>query len=680
MLGLESLFASGANISMMGLLRGKGRSCLVNDRENGEIGAPRALMARQLLAKDTMRIKREPLPGCQTSLRNRGGDGTGRCREDRPSDDRRTAEGQMAKPKPGETNNDSHSRAVQSQDRREEVIELISLFVKAFDTPMTSGYSDDSAPKGVEREFSAGLRAFLKGTGSLQLEVRPFVFLWKDKVVYEDRDPEGVPNRLYHGGIRRFGLYPGISDWELTQLFNILKTSHGQSQGAPDLVSSLLDEDLPHLECVGPDDYFDAHPLVIPESLAELGHQYPRRVMSAVRQTKVLREYWPDSGFDFLERLRRNHAFKANGFSILNRLYLVTPKEGETINNQILRESDQTSTAHILETLIEVLLMEKSKKAFHHMVSFILGILDKSIKTGDYDGATAVLKTLYPCLRIASLDEWQKREIKKAIFDAGSEPRIQAIQEGITSLKEQNLEGLARYVSLLQRNAVPHLCRLLGELKGSKPRRIICDALADMGRSSIGVFGAFLGDERWYVVRNVVYILGRIGVRECISYLEKALDHPDPRVRREAVQAISKAASREAAIQYLTKKLDDVDGRIRGLAGLQLARIGREDVLGNLLDFVQSKAFWKREIREIRQFLEAIGITGSDAAVPTLSRVLVRKSFFGKIKSDEIRKSAANALGAIGTDEAAMALRKASQMEDDVAKDVSLAVLTRIGK
>jgi len=70
MLGLESLFASGANISMMGLLRGKGHSCLVNYRENGEIGAPRALMARQLLPKDTMRIKREPLPGCQTSLRD----------------------------------------------------------------------------------------------------------------------------------------------------------------------------------------------------------------------------------------------------------------------------------------------------------------------------------------------------------------------------------------------------------------------------------------------------------------------------------------------------------------------------------------------------------------------------------------------------------------------------------
>ena len=58
----------------------------------------------------------------------------------------------------------------------------------------------------------------------------------------------------------------------------------------------------------------------------------------------------------------------------------------------------------------------------------------------------------------------------------------------------------------------------------------------------------------------------------------------------------------------------------------------------------------------------------------------MKKSFFGKIKTEEIRKSAADALGAIGTNEAVVALRKISKVGDELAKDASLAVLERIGK
>jgi len=402
--------------------------------------------------------------------------------------------------------------------------------------------------------------------------------------------------------------------------------------------------------------------------------------MPPARQTKISREYSSGSEIDFSETLTENHPFKANGFTILNRLYLVTPEEMELINSRILRESTPAFRSEALEVLIEILLMEKSKKDFNQILSFVFGILDHSIKTGDYHGATEVLKRLYSSLGTTSLDEWQKKQIRKAIFEAGTESRIGAIEEGIKASEGQDLGGLARYVSLLQRNAVPHLCRLLGELKGSKPRRIICDTLADLGRDSIGVFGAFLDDERWYVVRNIVYILGRIGEAECNPYLEKALDHPDPRVRREAVQAISMTPSREVATQQLVRKLNDMDGKIRGIAALQLARVAKGEALRTLLDLVLSKAFQKRETREIRLFVQAIGMTGSDEAVPALFRILTKKSFFGKTKSDEIRKSAADALGAIGTDEAVVALTKISKIGDGVARDASLAALERIGK
>lgn len=440
-------------------------------------------------------------------------------------------------------------------------------------------------------------------------------------------------------------------------------------------------EDLTHEASeVEADDYLEAHPLPIPENLADLRRQYPRHGMPAGQQSKIFREHCPGSEIEFLKPVVKNPPFRANGFRILNQLYLVTAQEIETINRHILRESAPAFRLETLGILIEVFLVEKSKKDADQIISAILGILDYAIKAADYHAATEVLRKLYSCLHVVWLKQWKEKQIKKAIFEAGNESRIGTIEQGLKSSAEQDLDGLTRYVSLLQRNAVPHLCRLLGELKGSKPRRVICDTLADLGRTSIGVFGAFLDDSRWYLVRNMVYILGRIGETECIPYLEKALDHPDSRVRREAIQAISMSASRDKAVEYLTRRLDDRDGKIRGIACLQLARIGREKALRHLLDLVLSKAFQKREIREIRLFVQAIGIIGSDEAIPALFGILMKKSLFGKVKSDEIRKSAADALGAIGTHEAVMALRKISQIGDEVATSASLTVLGRLGK
>jgi len=146
------------------------------------------------------------------------------------------------------------------------------------------------------------------------------------------------------------------------------------------------------------------------------------------------------------------------------------------------------------------------------------------------------------------------------------------------------------------------------------------------------------------------------------------------------VQAISMTASRDEVLEYLKGKLDDEDRRTRGLAALRLARVGGETAVGPLMEILASRAFQKREIREIRLFLEAIGLTGSNQAISALSRIVLKKSVFGKTRSDAIRRSAAEALGAIGTTEALLALREAIKVGDEMAREVSLSVLDKVGE
>jgi hypothetical protein len=57
---------------------------------------------------------------------------------------------------------------------------------------------------------------------------------------------------------------------------------------------------------------------------------------------------------------------------------------------------------------------------------------------------------------------------------------------------------------------------------------VICDALSEIGKNSSELFTPYVDDPRWYLVRNITYILGRIGKEESIPYIQKVFIHVDP--------------------------------------------------------------------------------------------------------------------------------------------------------
>jgi HEAT repeat protein len=209
---------------------------------------------------------------------------------------------------------------------------------------------------------------------------------------------------------------------------------------------------------------------------------------------------------------------------------------------------------------------------------------------------------------------------------------------------------------------------LLGELKNSKARRVFCDALAEIGKNANELFTPFMDDRRWYLVRNVVYILGRIGKEQSIPYIQRAMIHEEIRVRREAIQALGLIGGQKA-IGLLVKSLTDNDVRIRCMAAINLGKVGKKAGLVPLLEVVQTKDFYKREPAEIKAFFNAIGMVGSNEAVPALQQLLERKSWFGRGKTDEIRLGAANAMAMIGSPEAKAILEEGKNSKDESVRD-----------
>jgi len=197
---------------------------------------------------------------------------------------------------------------------------------------------------------------------------------------------------------------------------------------------------------------------------------------------------------------------------------------------------------------------------------------------------------------------------------------------------------------------------------------VVCDALSEIGKNAIELFAPFVDDRRWFLVRNITYILGRIGKEKALPYIQKAFNHEELRVRREAIQALGLIGGPKA-ISLLIKSLNDRDSRIRAMAATHLGRIGKNIGLNALLEIVQSKDFQKKEPTEIKAFLDAIGMVGSNEALPVLQQILERKSLLGLGKKEDIRPAVANALVLIGTPEARAILERGKNSKDELVRN-----------
>jgi HEAT repeat protein len=354
-------------------------------------------------------------------------------------------------------------------------------------------------------------------------------------------------------------------------------------------------------------------------------------------------------------------------------VYFLTSDEVEGLRKDVESEVDPTFVFNITDILFEILALEKEREPYHDAVNILIKILDAFLTLGEFTKATDFLKRVYIILKTYDLQNWQIESIQKIIMEAGEEVRIERIGK-VLEREEVRLEDVNAYLSLLQKNSIKPLIKLLGELKNSKARRVFCDALAEIGKNAIEMFTPFIDDRRWYLVRNIIYILGRIGKEQSFPYIQKAFNHEENRVRREAIQALGLIGGPKA-IGLLVKALTDNDVRIRCMAAINLGKGGKKAGLIPLLEVVQSKDFYKREPAEIKAFFNAIGMMGSNEAVPVLQQLLERKSWFGRGKTDEIRMGAANALAAIGTPEAKAILEEGKNSKDETIRDACTQAL-----
>jgi len=529
----------------------------------------------------------------------------------------------------------------------------------------------------------------LKEIGDITLTVQQFDFLFENYSVYHNAArEESLAFRFYADGVREITIKEGLEPAELRGLLDVLKRSTDGPSGQDDVVTLLWERDFRHVEYI----YIPLEELLgdgsaakgrdeEDEASSEPGSGLPWPGSAGVEDDDPAPTAdAPDGGGGQAVAAERSDdwapeaAVDSAWDEAASVQFRMTDAELATLEVAIQEEDSRPLGTEVLEIVAAILESEEEPAGFLESAGAFQRFIELAIEEADIARANALLARLKTIAarkaerraEFAGLAEQVIREIGRPSFLAQAAPTLNAhpeIDPGV----------LTNFLIQLGSSAAPAVCDLLGQVNHVKHRRALCEALATSCRDDVEILIDRLGDSRWYVIRNVVYVLGRIAHQGVERALDRALHHEDVRVRKEAVRALGKIES-PTSRAYLISAFRDADSGVRVQAAMTLATKRDERSAQSILQVIATPEFARRDLNERQAFFEALGRSGSDALVPQLSATLTKGTIF-RSGNDEDRYHAALALAWLGSPAALAVLnREHTGKREPVRKAVEAAL------
>ncbi len=307
-------------------------------------------------------------------------------------------------------------------------------------------------------------------------------------------------------------------------------------------------------------------------------------------------------------------------------------------------------SGQLLERSMQILLAVILRVENEEYPGFALDALEEmsgeAIARGRLDLTLEVLKSLADSSQLGR--EWMREHPRRlALFlrRAGGRTHVSLVAGVLRGPKGSEQTPLvAEYLRIVGRDGLEEFITLLAEEKSRRVRARMCQALARVGPSVVAGLLHWLEDERWYVVRNAVNILGKIGDQSAFLSVVTQIDHPHPRVRIEAVRALGLMGDR-AAVGPLVRCLGDSEAEIRSAAVKVLGSIQDDDAVAALRGLVDRKERpTALELAFKQEAINALVATGTHLARQTLVEIASRRLWIWKRAERRVRAMAAAAL------------------------------------
>jgi HEAT repeat protein len=503
--------------------------------------------------------------------------------------------------------------------------------------------------------LASDLKALLDRHGPIRLEVTSRELLHEGQPAGAARREDSLAPAFHRDGIREITFLPGIEPREVDGFVDQILRVTGPNAGDDDLVTLLWEAQLPSIAVTSAPLEGDVDGAGEPEAADTAPLPWPKPVPGTAPSASAASE--GSEGAGALDTMTRS-----DDWEVLARAGHLDHALGELeqgIEREIARfrsEYEAENGTAIVEATVEVLADGVSSEATaqdrEELAAFLPRVLREAVAQGEWPTARNGLKLLRTCIPSWSADSF---------FEGFAGPSTLVTRRTVAILDQQDDAGIEAFLGLASEFGAPAadwLMQVLAESQQKRVRLPLSRAIAELVRDNPERILPWMSDERWYVVRNVVHILGWIGGDAVVGYLRAVNAHAEPRVRREIVAALSDASPANAR-PVLLSMLAGAESRVFTTVLHQLALDPDSVVTERLVTLMRGEEFARRPDDERRAVFVALAGQG-DAALSALEDELARGGLFER-GLDPHWQAVARCIARIGTPAALEALGRGTR-------------------
>lgn len=526
------------------------------------------------------------------------------------------------------------------------VKQLIALLDKTFRTTRTYGPNNPIAQK-FFHQFYDHLTIQLAAHDVLQFLAQRSELLYKGVAVYQSTSSsENLALKLHADGIRELSFHKGLSQEDLAYFLEALWDTYDSDTSDDDIVTRLWEKNLSTISFVTAEEIVksaDVMAVLTPQESHTLNS--PPSELRHIAGTEVARAKEgaprPAGG--------QGHSGPA--------VYEISAEEQKLLLQEIESESARDNTTYLLDMLTAILASEKSDALLNRLLELFGDILTTLIRDGNWKLLNTFVSLLYEAQELCpNLSEQHKAKLAALFHSLGHPASINAMETVLNASQDTSLDDLQGLLLMLNPGTAQPLCTLMANLTHKSHRMMVCDVLTAHAKQNPSLLTRGLTDSRWYVVRNLIYIMGKLGHEQFIKHLEPVSSHEDVRVRKEIIRtlrSICPAGKGDLFIPFL----NDAESSIRQLTIKVLLNGPYTATLDAWTRIVEQVSFHNRSAPEKKAVFRAMRQTAGEETIPYWYRLLTRRSWRNRKRLQEDGILAAEVLGVIGTPAAMLALK-----------------------
>ncbi|MCI0596243.1 MAG: HEAT repeat domain-containing protein [candidate division Zixibacteria bacterium] len=577
----------------------------------------------------------------------------------------------------------TEEKATLEKPKIEELRFLFGLFSKTVKTVMLYP-PDNPLPKEFKKNFSEKFCAFLTSGGSVTLAVKPGEF-WcgEEKVFVESTREESIATRMHTDGIREVTFAAETTPEEILAFLETFREMAEAAEKAAaadngghtdDLVARLWEKDLRHIR-------FAVVEAPFMQTLDTAPFEIKKEDTGKIEYSEIALDEQGKGELSAEDKKDDRQSFQPQVRAIVESLgdpQNLEKEELEGILERLAKEAGFDSFEMELFILRETLFLENDRPAFDETVTLLEKLFEEQLKAGNFSACSRILTVASEVGYLIGEESPQRRErLKTLMVRAGDRARVALLVKAVNANPEASVADFKTYLSFMNRPAFANMVAMLGDLESFAFRRAVCEALETKGSEVLDIVGNAVFDKRWFVVRNVTAVLGKIGGERALDYLKKPLTHPDNRVKKEALSALARIGTPKAYL-LLAEALKDGEEKIRIMALQLLARCNTKELLAPLAAGMEAKDFSKKSDEEKKAWFEAAAKVGQEEAVLPLVNKVKRFSLFGRRALHSEKLLAVEALGFCGNAAASFLANLAGSGNKEIAHRAQQA-LARCG-